>query len=48
MREFLRDFAAYAPLAGLLRVNGRVVGFSAGEIVGDTLIIHIEKADHRL
>lgn len=45
VREFLRDFAAYAPLAGLLRVNGRVVGFSAGEIVGDTLIIHIEKAD---
>lgn len=40
-----RDFDAYAPLAGLLRVNGRVVGFSAGEIVGDTLIIHIEKAD---
>ena len=45
VRAFLRDFAAYAPLAGLLRVNGRVVGFSAGEIVGDTLIIHIEKAD---
>ena len=45
MREFLRDFDAYAPLAGLLRVNGRVAGFSAGEIVGDTLIIHIEKAD---
>ena len=45
VREFLRDFAAYAPLAGLLRVNGRVAGFSAGEIVGDTLIIHIEKAD---
>ena len=32
VREFLRDFAAYAPLAGLLRVNGRVAGFSAGEI----------------
>ena len=45
VREFLRDFDAYAPLAGLLRVNGRVTGFSAGEIVGDTLIIHIEKAD---
>ena len=45
VREFLRDFDAYAPLAGLLRVNGRVAGFSAGEIVGDTLIIHIEKAD---
>ena len=26
-------------------MNGRVAGFSAGEIVGDTLIIHIEKAD---
>ena len=24
VREFLRDFDAYAPLAGLLRVNGRV------------------------
>ena len=35
VREFLRDFDAYAPLAGLLRVNGRVAGFSAGEIVGD-------------
>ena len=29
----------------MLKANGKVVGFSCGEIVGDTLIIHVEKAD---
>lgn len=44
-REVLRDFAAYGMVGGVLRVNGQVVGFSIGEAVGDTLFIHIEKAD---
>ncbi len=30
---------------GLLRADGRVVGFSFGERVGDTLYVHVEKAD---
>ena len=30
---------------GLLRADGRVVGFSFGEVVGDTLYAHVEKAD---
>lgn len=30
---------------GLLRADGRVVGFSFGERVGDTLFVHVEKAD---
>ncbi len=45
VRDFLAHYDAYAPLGGLLRAGGRIVGFSCGEIVGDTLIIHVEKAD---
>ncbi len=30
---------------GLLRVNGRVAAFTIGDIKGDTLFVHIEKAD---
>lgn len=45
VRDFLAQYDAYAPLGGLLRANGQIVGFSAGEVVGDTLIIHVEKAD---
>ena len=45
VREFLEHYWEYRPLGGVLKANGRVVGFSAGEIVGDTLIIHVEKAD---
>lgn len=43
--DLLDNYAQYGMLGGLLRVNGRVVGFSAGEVVGDTLIVHTEKAD---
>lgn len=32
-------------LGGLLRVEGKVVAFTIGDIKGDTLFIHIEKAD---
>ena len=44
-REVLRDFESYGMVGGVLRVNGQVAGFSIGEAVGDTLFIHIEKAD---
>lgn len=45
VRDFLAHYFEYAPLGGLLRVEDQIVGFSAGEVVGDTLIIHVEKAD---
>ena len=32
-------------LGGILRVGGEIVGFSLGEILGDTLFVHIEKAN---
>lgn len=44
-REVLRDFAGYGMVGGVLRVDGQVAAFSIGEVVGDTLFIHIEKAD---
>ena len=47
VRDFLAHYDAYggAPMSGVLYVGDRVIGFSCGEVVGDTLIIHIEKGD---
>lgn len=47
VRDFLAHYFAYggAPQSGVLYVGERVIGFCCGEVVGDTLIIHIEKAD---
>jgi len=47
VRDFLEHYFAYggAPQSGVLYVGDRVIGFCCGEVVGDTLIIHIEKAD---
>ena len=35
----------YDLLGGILLVEGEIVGMSLGEVVGDTLFTHIEKAD---
>lgn len=43
--EVLDHFEEYAFLGGILRVGGKIVGVSMGEIVQDTLFVHIEKAD---
>lgn len=37
------NYQKYGALGGLIRVNGRVVAISIGEIIQDTLYIHIEK-----
>jgi len=44
-REVLENYNTYGMLGGLLRVDGKVIGYSIGEIIGDTLFCHIEKAD---
>lgn len=41
----LENYDKYALLGGALRINGKIAGYSIGEITGDTLIVHIEKAD---
>lgn len=43
--DVLNNYSLYDPVGGLLRVDGKVVGYSIGEIVNDTVYIHIEKAD---
>ena len=43
--EVLDNFETYGLLGGMLLVDGRIAGFSLGEVIGDTLFTHIEKAD---
>lgn len=43
--EVLENYNKYGMLGGALRVNGKIIGYSVGEIIGDTLFCHIEKAD---
>ena len=44
-REILDNLETYDLLSGMLTAEGRIVGFSLGEILGDTLFTHLEKAD---
>lgn len=43
--EVLENYDLYDMLGGVLKVDDKIVGYSIGEIVGDTLFCHIEKAD---
>lgn len=43
--ELLKKYDIYRQIGGLIRVEDKIVAISVGEIVGDTLFIHIEKAD---
>ena len=46
--EVLDNYQLYDMAGGMLLVDGNIVGFSLGEIVGDTLFTHIEKADREI
>ena len=43
--EVLENYDEYGMLGGVLKSDNKVVGYSVGEIVGDTLFCHVEKAD---
>lgn len=43
--EVLENFHVYDMVGGILSVEGQIIGFSLGEVVGDTLFTHIEKAN---
>nr|WP_319487216.1 phosphatidylglycerol lysyltransferase domain-containing protein [uncultured Caproiciproducens sp.] len=43
-KEILPYFEQFGLLGGFIEVEGKIVAFSVGEIVGDTLFVHIEKA----
>lgn len=44
----VRNLTLYSQHAGILRVDGKIAAFTLGEIFGDTLYVHIEKADHSI
>lgn len=48
--SMLRRWADYAPYfrGRLLMAGGNIAGFTVGEIVHDTLHVHVEKADHTI
>ncbi len=43
--EVLQNYEAYGMQGGALRVDGKIIAYSIGETVGDTIFSHIEKAD---
>lgn len=43
--ETLDNWAAYGQSGGVLIAGGKIVGATIGETVGDTLFVHVEKAD---
>ncbi|MBR2616166.1 MAG: DUF2156 domain-containing protein [Clostridia bacterium] len=42
--EVMEHWSVYGFFGGLIRTEGRIVAFSFGEIIGDTLFVHVEKA----
>lgn len=44
-RELLENYESYGLLGGLIRVAGKIAAFSVGELLGDVLFVHVEKAD---
>ncbi|MBR5295345.1 MAG: DUF2156 domain-containing protein [Clostridia bacterium] len=48
VRDVLSHLGDYGFMGGLIRVEGEVCAFSFAEIIGDTMFIHIEKADRNV
>ena len=46
--EVLENFGKYGFFGGVLYSDGKIAGFSLGEKVGDTVYVHIEKADRNV
>ena len=43
--EYIDNMLSLGQVGGFLSVDGKIVGASIGEVSGDTLVVHIEKAD---
>jgi hypothetical protein len=43
--EIIDNYEKYGFFGGVLKVDGKVIGASFGEILNDTLYVHVEKAD---
>ena len=47
-RAVFEQWNRFPFFGAVLRASGRIVAFTAAEVIGDTLIIHIEKMDHNV
>lgn len=45
LSEMFDNWEAYLQFGGMLVLDGKAIGISVGEIVNDTLIVHVEKAN---
>ena len=45
LSEMFDNWDAYLQFGGMLVLDGKAIGISVGEIVNDTLIVHVEKAN---
>jgi RimJ/RimL family protein N-acetyltransferase len=45
MSLYIDNMLSLGQVGGFLSVDGKIVGASIGEVSGDTLVVHIEKAD---
>ena len=43
--EFFNNYFRYNLLGGILKIQNKIIAISVGEIINDTLFIHIEKAN---
>ena len=49
MLDVLLNYGDYPFEGAVLRDgHGRIVAFTAGEVIGDTLVLHIEKMEHSI
>lgn len=45
VKRALLSYSSYPYLGILIRVNGKIAGYTFGEVISDTMIIHVEKGD---
>lgn len=45
VKKYLSDFSALPMLGGFVSAGGKIISFALGEILSDTLFVHVEKAD---
>ncbi len=43
--DTLKNFSSLELFGAALKIDGKIIGYSIGEIIGDMLFVHIEKAD---
>ena len=48
LREYFKYFQNFPMLGGFVSSEGKIVSFALGEILSDTLFVHVEKADREV